>query len=431
MSSYFNHINIRDPLYGFIGISKLETKVIDTPIFQRLRRIKQLSNTYIVYPAAMHTRFEHSLGTLHLSGIVAHKLRLNKKDTIILRLCALLHDIGHGPYSHSFEISMQQIMGKDNYDHEKITRYLIEYDEKLKKALGNRQDDVLDLLNNKQDIRNRIISSAFDIDKMDYFRRDSYHTGVLYGMFDYDRIIMSLCKIERFGEQYFGVHEKGMRAIESYRLARFNLWDQVYEHHTRVVADNMMIRGIINAVKEKCLDIDKLTPKRENSAKFCEYFVTLDDHSLVSNIEANSSGKAKNIFQAIKNRNLLKRAYRIQINEFGIPDAINRKRIINLDLTETEKVICNEIGLNEDDLIIYSQNFPIKGYGISRDPPEESEEFLILMKNNDVKNLDELSPLQLKLRSIRRLYVFCKGTKKCLDQVRVLCKEKFQAESDL
>ena len=75
MSSYFNHVNIRDPLYGFIGISKLEKKIIDTPIFQRLRRIKQLSNTHIVYPAAMHTRFEHSLGTLYLSGIVANKLK--------------------------------------------------------------------------------------------------------------------------------------------------------------------------------------------------------------------------------------------------------------------------------------------------------------------------------------------------------------------
>ncbi|MFA5416282.1 MAG: HD domain-containing protein [Methanoregula sp.] len=115
---------IRDPLYGFVGLTETEVKLLDTPPLQRLRRIKQLANAHLVYPSAMHTRFEHSLGVMHIAGRMAEQLQFSDDDVRAVRYAGLLHDIGHGPFSHVFEAALHDICGK-LINHEEITRLII------------------------------------------------------------------------------------------------------------------------------------------------------------------------------------------------------------------------------------------------------------------------------------------------------------------
>jgi len=430
LATEFSDKYIRDPLYGFIGISKQEEKIIQTPIFQRLRRIKQLSNTHLVFPGATHTRFEHSLGVLHLAGRVAARLNLTEEETKTLRLAALLHDIGHGPFSHIFETPMKLINGED-FKHEDVTIFLIKYDKDLDEALGRYKDDVLSIFENEGNLSYRIISSGIDIDKMDYFRRDSYHAGVDYGIYDFNRIMLTLCKISRFGEKYLGIHEKGVRAVESFRLARFNLWDQVYEHHTRVIADKLLIRSLKYAIDEKAINVNHLKLNESNPDNFCQYYKDLDDYSLQHEILVNSNDKAANIINKLRSRNLLKRAYRIPIDKSRLPDPTIRRNIIKQDVEKTEKEIADEVGIDPDQILIYIQNFPIKGYSTGDEIFEEDEEILVKMRNEEVRELSTISPLTIQFKSIRRLYVFCVDDKDIKKNVCKKCECMFGAKSDL
>ncbi|MGC8870771.1 MAG: HD domain-containing protein [Brevinematia bacterium] len=187
-------IDIRDPLYGFIEFPSSISPILSTLPLIRLTRIKQLAHTYLVYPSAVHTRFEHSIGTYHIAGLMAHKLDFKKEEVENIQLAALLHDIGHGPYSHPFEDVMRYITGDENFSHKRVGEIVIENESSLKKVLSNeRRKRVLEIYN-EQSLASDIISGSLDADKLDYLRRDAYHTGVSYGIFDYERIIRTLTK---------------------------------------------------------------------------------------------------------------------------------------------------------------------------------------------------------------------------------------------
>ena len=183
----FRKKTIRDPLYGFIDVSDLELKIIDTEVFRRLLLIKQLSHAYVVYPTAIHSRFEHSLGTLYIADRMAQELDLNYNERKIVRLTALLHDVGHGPFSHLFESTMRQINPGESSPHEKISQIIINEDPELSCILGDIKNNITDLLNaeseDNTDLLNAesedntdllltsMISSGLDADKLDYLRR--------------------------------------------------------------------------------------------------------------------------------------------------------------------------------------------------------------------------------------------------------------------
>jgi HD superfamily phosphohydrolase len=423
-------LHIRDPLYGFIGLNNTEKQLIDTPIFQRLRRIKQLSNTYLVYPGATHSRFEHSLGTLYLAQIVAKKLNLNEKDTYNLRLASLLHDIGHGPFSHTFETALKWING-EKYSHEDITKYIIEKDENIKSLLNNNFDEVIDILFNQENFMHEIISSDFDIDKMDYFRRDSYHLGVAYGTYDFDRLLLTCTLIyDDTDKANFGLEEKGMRAYESFRLARFNLWEQVYEHHARLIADDMFTRALKYALDDRSISKNNLTA---NNDKFIDYYTYLDDYSIQHEILSKSTSISKNLISDIRNRILYKRAYIVRADNTGIPNAHIRRKIYRAyfdGLKDYEIEISSSVGINYDDIIIHVQNTPIKGYSTSKLDPKPSGKLLIRMKNGEPHELDDESPLTIDNETIRRLYVFYKGNKIIGKKIREHCEKKFDSKSN-
>lgn len=230
----------RDPIHAFIEVSGPALEIVNCPYFQRLRRIKQLSFTNLVYHGAEHSRFGHSLGAYHLASRLADRLLPETERTIKqeFSLAALLHDIGHHPLSHAFEsaLTSNQDANELGYKHENYTESIIKNTEvgDYIENSGLSKANVIDLINGhymeKPEFAylNDLVSSELDVDRLDYLQRDSFYCGVPYGKLDLDRIILSL---ESENDEII-VGEKGIHSVEMYILARFFMYTQVYLHHT-------------------------------------------------------------------------------------------------------------------------------------------------------------------------------------------------------
>ena len=336
--NYFKYKSIRDPLYGFINLSKKEIEIINTSYFQRLRNIKQLAHEYVVYPSAVHTRFEHSLGTVHVANRMCDQLDIGGERKETIRQAILLHDIGHGPYSHLFEKVLDHI-NNSSFDHEDITRWIINEDPYIKSIVGNNRKDIIKILDKTSKILksddllldSSIVSSELDADKIDYLRRDSYHIGVMYGQFDLERIMYTLKRTPK--NNGICIDQKGKTAIENYRLARYLMYAQVYEHHKRVTVDQMFLKAILLAIEDKILDIKALKTSKNSSHKnFLNYYLGLNDVEIYRIILENKKSKAAEILNQINYRKLLKRVceYELLLND----DYEIISKISNLD---TEK----------------------------------------------------------------------------------------------
>ena len=241
---------VRDPIHGFVEPTQQEIDLIDTPVFQRLRGIKQLANTHLVFPGATHTRFEHSYGTMHMAWRMARRvpsLPASSDRMRILRLTGLLHDIGHGPFSHVSEDIVSRVLKQDKFDNVSIALDAITLNDGLRSNLGKDTDAVLDLLGNKEraSIDHDIIDSDLDADKLDYLLRDSYYTGVPYGHPDTLRILYTLKEIPAHEGSEFslGISMKGIEAAEGLKIARYHMHSAVYNHKVRRVADAMLDPG--------------------------------------------------------------------------------------------------------------------------------------------------------------------------------------------
>lgn len=246
---------IRDPIHGFITFSDKEKEIINWNEFQRLRYIKQLALTYYVYPGAMHTRFEHSLGVMEVASRIFDRLLYKEEKGInsilsgiglsdiqarrILRLAALLHDIGHLPFSHGGEVILPEVKR-----HEDVTIEIIKHlRDKLKKMFSEEEiniciqlitGEVIPEINFLKDI----ISGQVDADRIDYLLRDSYHCGVGYGHFDYHRLIEELVVIEdSAGGLELAIDRGGIHSLEALILARYYMFTQVFCHRTRRIYD--------------------------------------------------------------------------------------------------------------------------------------------------------------------------------------------------
>lgn len=408
MSANFDFKSIRCPLYGFASLSSRENRLLDTIAMQRLARIKQLAHTYIVYPSAVHTRLEHSLGTLCVAGRICDQLKLAQKQKRVIRIAALLHDLGQGPFSHIWEEPMRWING-DDYSHEDVTKLMIRAEPSIGKALGDLKQEVLDVFDGES-LGSDIVSSSLDADKLDYLRRDSYHTGVTYGLFDIERVIRTICTVSETGRDYLGVQEKGMDALESYRLARYAMHMQVYEHHARLVADDMFLKAIKIALEEGCIASENLKISNGDD-RFISSFLELDDFSIQHQILQNSRSTARNLVQNIRNRRLLKRALMTPLTREGCPDALKRKRIVGMSKTEidaAETKIAQELGIDPAHVIVHLQSIKIKLYE-RFEQTFGSKEKPIYVKRKDgvVFSFDEESPISASLVPKRRLYVFC------------------------
>ena len=206
----------RDPVHGLIKLTDQEVNIIDQLPFQRLRRIKQLAMAHLVYPGALHTRFDHSLGTLHAADRILDKVadsaQMCEDDVRIVRLAALLHDIGHGPFSHVSEYLLDEnykpqapAVSTREKIHERLTVDIITYEPSIADLLTDDQREAVCGLirgSNRRDIRRDIVSSDLDADKIDYLTRDGHFTGVQYGAFDLEKIYDSFAFISWGGQTY-------------------------------------------------------------------------------------------------------------------------------------------------------------------------------------------------------------------------------------
>lgn len=235
---------LNDPVYGFISIPEgLVFELMEHPYFQRLRRIKQVSLTHYVYPGALHTRFHHALGAFHLATLAiqtlrAKRVKISKEEAEALSIAVLLHDIGHGPFSHTLEHTLIDV------HHESLSIWFME---RLNREFNDRLSMAIEIFQNRypKPFLHQLVSGQLDMDRMDYLSRDSFFTGVYEGVIGYDRII----KMLNVHEGNLVVEEKGIYSIEKFLMARRLMYWQVYLHKTVLSAEQMLIR-IIKRAKE-------------------------------------------------------------------------------------------------------------------------------------------------------------------------------------
>lgn len=252
---------IRDPIHGYIFANAQEREVIDTSIVQRLRRIRQLAGCHLVYPGGQHSRFEHVIGCMFLAGRVGAVLEsrefgFGRESTLKLRIAALLHDVGHGPFSHMFE---EVLAGKTDVTHEDMTQRIIRGTEigDILRSHGFSKSEISDLAvgKSKKEKRfmNEVIGGGLSVDIMDYLLRDSYFTGVEYGKVDIHRIINSFQVVG----QELAISQAAVFAFEALMISRYQMFRAVYFHRTVRAAELMLIKSMILA--DKALNLTDLS----------------------------------------------------------------------------------------------------------------------------------------------------------------------------
>jgi HD superfamily phosphohydrolase len=319
-------MEINDPIHGFIGLTDLESRIIDSEPYQRLRRIKQLSGAHYVYPTAEHTRFGHCIGAMFLAGLTGRRL-FNKlglgEDTLQeVRLAGLLHDIGHGPFSHVFE---EPLIERRKMNHEDVTEWIIKESE-----LGDTIEDA--------GIR---VAGQVDADKMDYLIRDSFYCGVNYGLVDIHRLINSL-EVSKKNELHFDIAARG--ALEAFLVARYEMFLNVYYHKTVRSVEVMLIKLITAA--DRVLDLTAFSTPEE--------FLALDDVSLISQIrsidpkESDDAREAAKMVELLDSRILYKSAFEkvLHTEDRFVSRILTKHRVresIQDEIAATAKVPAEEV----------------------------------------------------------------------------------------
>ena len=375
---------INDPVYGFISIPYDSIyELLEHPYFQRLRRIGQLGLTFLVYPGATHTRFHHALGAMHLLLKAVDVLRqkgieITEEEREAAAIAILLHDIGHGPFSHTLEHCLIP-----KVSHEEIS---LRFMQKLQAEIEGPLDLAIAIFtgNYPKNFLNQLISSQLDMDRLDYLTRDSFYTGVSEGIVGLERIIMMLNVVD--GELV--IEEKGIYSIEKFIVARRLMYWQVYLHKTSIAADRWLIASI-NRAKELYLSGDKvfLTPslewfiQRDNNValddEMLDQFSRLDDSDIMvclKYFELNSDKVLSTLSAGLVNRRLP----HIKISSDEIAADILEKAI--LKATKTYGINAHEAAYLVQIGSVKNEAYRDKGRGIP-----------ILMKNGTVKDIAKAS----------------------------------------
>jgi HD superfamily phosphohydrolase len=393
---------INDPVYGFINIfDEIIYDLIEEPCFQRLRRIKQLGLTHLVYPGATHTRFQHSLGAVHLMQSTINIIRskgheITTEEAQAAKIAILLHDIGHGPLSHTLEDVLI-----DGHNHESLSLALMQ---DLNKKFEGKLQLAIDIFTNnyKKKFLHQLVSSQLDVDRLDYLRRDSFYTGVSEGIIGSDRIIKML---DVHNDQLV-IEAKGIHSIEKFLIARWIMYWQVYFHKT-VISAEQLISNIIKRAKELALNGEKVTGtpvmkyflnnhyKDDSEEGLLTNFCKLDDSDIA--VSAKLWTDHDDIVLANLSKNMINRKlYKIELqnNSFDSEkvEAIKEK-------------IRNKYNLKNRELeyFVFSNHIINKAYSAFDDKIQ------IQFKNNEVSDITEASDMLnlAVLSKIVKKYFLC------------------------
>jgi len=395
------HLDIIDPIHNFVRVYDSELKIIDTSIFQRLRRIRQLSGAHLIYPGAQHTRFEHSLGVMHIASMAGHAL--NEKGIVSsdniqdLRFAGLLHDIGHGPFSHIFE----ELLQKRKMSHEDMGRDIILKTQigDLISANGFNKKLITELAfgDSKFQFMNEIISGALSADIMDYLLRDGYFTGAEHAKIDHNRLTYSLDVYKN----KLALEKSALVNFETMMISRYQMFKAVYFHKTVRAGEVMLLESMYLAEEELGL----------SSISLDEY-LKLTDEVILSKLlnlpERNSKLRiAKKIATDYLNRNLFKSVFEVSVTG----NAITKKRMqsIREEVSKKSKVDINEI-------FVDSSNTP----SIPLSPSKKESKSIIILERDGVKTTAKEMPISdIRLVSVMsgfmkilRVYTPVKNRKK-------------------
>ncbi|MCF8452007.1 MAG: HD domain-containing protein [Pedobacter sp.] len=396
---------INDPVYGFITIpSELVYDLIQHPYVQRLRYIKQLGMTHLVYPGALHTRFHHALGAMHLMSLAIETIKskgqaISYEEEEAVMIAILLHDIGHGPFSHALEHTIV-----DGVSHEHITALLMnnlnrEFDGKLTMAL--------EIFNNRypKTFLHQLVSGQLDIDRLDYLNRDSFFTGVSEGVISFDRIIKMLDVID----DQLVVEEKGIYSIEKFLIARRLMYWQVYLHKTVIAAEQMLVK-ILERAKELSFEGRNLfsspcfsyflknSVSREefrNDPRNLERFTKLDDNDIFTSIKVWADDEdliLSTLCKHLISRNL----YKVEISNEPPPvEWIN----------ELADRVTDEFEVSDDDTsyFVFTDTIKNNAYHVG------DGSINILMKNGSIQDITKASDnsnLEAWAKTVQK-YILC------------------------
>ncbi len=310
---------VRDPIHGYVGMTDVERRIIDTWPVQRLRGIKQLSIASIVYPGGDHTRFSHALGTMHLAGQIADALRrsvkLSDDEWQLVRLAGLLHDIGHGPFSHSYEEILVKYRGAN---HEQMGKEIVKKSElaDVLKECGFEPSELIELTFGKEAKGRRYLhqatASQVDADKLDFLVRDSYYTGVDYGRIDISRLIQAMSV---HGND-IAIDLKALHALEAFMIARYEMFLAVYYHHAVRAAEILLHKAMDYANELIGLtdfkDVDEFL--RMDDAYVATKLRALDPAGFKAPKKRKLAELAKQMMNRIDSRDLLKAAYQRNVH---------------------------------------------------------------------------------------------------------------------
>ncbi len=386
---------MRDPIHGFIKLSETEKKLIDTKVFQRLRRIRQLAMTFLVYPGAMHTRFDHSIGVMHIAGRICKRLQeldhIEICETTVdrIRFAALLHDVGHGPFSHVSEHLLDEnVPDKDQVRekiHEKITVDIIRTDSEINEILSSDERDFVISMIEEQGTWNwqrDIVSSELDADKMDYLLRDSYFSGVKYGLYDLEKLIEA-CFISENSVTPLAIKSTAIYALEQLLLARYHMTQQVYWHRVSLISNEMIIRGITLAIDGNNPEMTRLYryPEKNNEEcdqdyeqtkkDFIQNYLNYHDEKIIEILKNAPEGyvpaETKEIFSRLYDRKLFKMIAELRFKDER--DVLLHSRLDEMLVDTEQKQRCEaeiaaHLGLNAAYVIVSKPPIRTQNYGI-------------------------------------------------------------------
>ena len=395
-----NYLDIIDPIHDFIRVYNHELSIIDDPLFQRLRRIRQLSGAHLTYPAAQHTRFEHSLGVMHIASQAGHALNekgfLKSDDIEILRLAGLLHDIGHGPFSHLFE----EIIQEKKISHEDFGKEIIlksEIGDSLSKnGFDKKLITRIAFGDSKLQYMNEIVSGALSADMMDYLLRDGYFTGAEHAKIDHKRITQSL----DVHQKKLALERSALYSFESMMHSRYQMFKAVYFHKTVRAAEVMLIEAL------------RLSDDEFGFTTFnLNEYVKLTDEYVLSKLISSKSSKlkrARQFAQDYQNRKLLKCVFERILT--------SRNNLKKTRTDELRTAISKKSKVDENEIFVDSSVTPSIPLAPSKN---ESKSIILITHENGKSSAKEMPISKIPVVSaisgfmnILRIYTHQKNRKK-------------------